>query len=147
VLVTAGEASQLSVTVGGVQFTTALQVAGLVDTLMFAGQLVNTGLVLSVTVMVNEHVSLLPAASVASYVTVCTPNVNIEPGVFVVVTTGEASQLSVTVGGVQLTTALHVAVAATLMFAGQLVNIGLVASVTVTVNEQVSLLPAASVAS
>jgi hypothetical protein len=76
------------------------------------------------------------------------PNPNVAPGFALLVTIGDASQLSVTVGGVQFTIALHVvALVFTLMFAGQFVNTGLVASVTVTVNEQVSLLPVASVAS
>ena len=70
---------QLSVTLGGVQFTIALQLAA-GDTVMFEGQFVNSGIVVSFTVTVNEHVALLPAASVAEYVTVVVPALNSLPG-------------------------------------------------------------------
>ena len=56
--------AQLSAKVGGVQLTMALQevVAG---TVIFAGHPDTTGGILSVTVTLNEHVVVLPAASVA----------------------------------------------------------------------------------
>ena len=56
------------------------------------------------------------------------------------------AQLSVKVGGVQLTTALHEAVAGTVIFAGHPDITGGILSVTVTLNERVAVLPAASVA-
>ena len=55
---------QLSFVVGAVQFTMALQFA-VGDTVIFVGQFENTGADVSFTVTVNEHVALLPAASVA----------------------------------------------------------------------------------
>ena len=55
-------------------------------------------------------------------------------------------QLSVNVGAVQLTTALHDALAFTVMFAGHPLITGGVISFTVTMNEHVDALPAASVA-
>ena len=55
---------QLSVKVGAVQFTIALQDA-VAFTVMFAGQPLITGGVISFTVTMNEHVAVLPAASVA----------------------------------------------------------------------------------
>src|SRR5918994_915874 len=55
-------------------------------------------------------------------------------------------QLSVKVGAVQLTTALQDASAFTVMFAGHPMITGGVISFTVTMNEQVAVLPAASVA-
>ena len=96
---------QLSVAVGAFQFTTALQEEVLVPTVMFEGQPEKTGLVLSVTVMVNEHVSVLPLPSLAVYVMVCTPTANNEPGSGSVLVTVGVPQLSVAVGAVQLTTA------------------------------------------
>lgn len=57
------------------------------------------------------------------------------------------AQLSVTVGGVQLTVRLHAfAGAFTVMFVGQPVITGVVASTTITLNAQVDCLPEASVA-
>ena len=50
---------QLSVAVGAVQFTVALQLA-VGDTVMFAGQFANIGTVVSRTVTVNEHVAVFP---------------------------------------------------------------------------------------
>ena len=60
ILVTA----QLSVAVGAVQLTAALQLA-VGDTEIFAGQLANTGMVLSLTIILKEQVALLPEASIA----------------------------------------------------------------------------------
>ena len=48
--------TQASVAVGGVQITTALQVAASADTEKSTGHPANTGAVLSVTVTVNEQV-------------------------------------------------------------------------------------------
>jgi hypothetical protein len=56
---------QLSVNVGAVQLTTASQDEAFAFTVMFAGQPVITGAVLSTTVTVKEHVEIFPTASVA----------------------------------------------------------------------------------
>jgi hypothetical protein len=55
-------------------------------------------------------------------------------------------QLSVAVGGVQLTTAWHDDVAATFMLGGQLMISGRITSMTVTVNRHVEVLPLLSFA-
>ena len=55
-LVGVTDPAQLSVAVGAVQFTTALQVVGLTGTEKSAGQPAMTGAVLSVTVTTKEHV-------------------------------------------------------------------------------------------
>ena len=57
--------TQASVAVGGVQITTASQVAASVGTEKSAGQLANTGAVLSVMVTVNEQVLWFPFPSSA----------------------------------------------------------------------------------
>ena len=56
------------------------------------------------------------------------------------------AQLSVNVGGVQLTTASQDALALTVMFVGHPLMTGAVLSTTVTLKEHVAVLPAASVA-
>ena len=56
------------------------------------------------------------------------------------------AQLSDTVGAVQLTVAWQEAFAFTVMFEGHPVITGLVLSTTITLNEQVDMFPAASVA-
>ena len=55
-------------------------------------------------------------------------------------------QLSVAVGAFQVAVALHVASAKTVMFEGHPVITGGESSLTITLNEQVEILPAASVA-
>ena len=135
---------QLSVNVGAVQLTTALQEA-LAFTVIFAGHPLITGGVISFTVTMNEHVAVLPAASVAVYVTVVGPLGNVLPGALVVASVPPV-QLSVKVGAVQFTTALQDAVAFTVMFAGHPLITGGVISFTVTINEHVVVLPEASVA-
>ena len=70
---------------------------------------------------------------------------NMVPGALVVVSVPPV-QLSVKVGTVQLTTALQVALAFTVIFAGHPLITGGVISLTVTMNEHVDALPAASVA-
>ena len=100
VIVTPG---QLSVAVGA-KFTTAVHLAGSVSFVMSPGQAI-FGASLSLTVTVNEQLSLLPAASVATDLTVVVPLGNVEPdaGVETTVTPGQLS-LAVTV---KLTTAEH----------------------------------------
>jgi hypothetical protein len=56
---------QLSVAVGAIQFTIALQSPGSLFTTTFTGHDVNTGNWLSITVIVNEHTEVFPLASVA----------------------------------------------------------------------------------
>ena len=55
-------------------------------------------------------------------------------------------QLSAMVGGAQIGTAWHDALALTVILDGQFVSTGAMLSLTVTLNEQVALFPAASVA-
>ena len=55
-LVTAGAASQLSVTESGAQLTIAVQAVGSVGTEMLAGQFEITGFVASITVTIKEQV-------------------------------------------------------------------------------------------
>ena len=69
---------------------------------MFDGILLITGLVLSTTVTVNEHVLTLFAASVNVYVTVVVPSGNDVAGACVGTPVNEPSQLSDAVGAVQL---------------------------------------------
>ena len=76
-----------------------------------------------------------------------TPKGKVLPGAGPVVRVMVAPvQLSVTVGAVQVAVAVQAAPWFTLMLAGQPVISGLVASTTVTVKEQVTVLPAPSVA-
>jgi uncharacterized protein YunC (DUF1805 family) len=136
--------AQLSVNVGGVQVTTAWQDA-LALTVIFEGQPEITGFTASWTITLKEQVDVLPAASVAVYVTGVVPMEKVLPGAFVVVSVPPA-QLSVNVGAVQVTTAWQDGLALTVMFEGQPEITGLVTSWTVTLNEHVEVLPAASVA-
>lgn len=100
------------------------------------------------TVTVKLHVAVLPDASVAVQVTVVVPMGNVEPegGVHATVTPG---QLSDAVGAGKVTVALleigQVCAATAVTFAGQVIEGGCV-SLTVTVNEQLLVLPDASVA-
>ena len=110
---------------------------------MFAGQVIIGGCV-STTVIVNEHMLVFPAASVATAVTVVVPFGNAEPdgGVATTLTPG---QLSVAVT-TKLTTAEHrPGAAGTVMFAGHVIAGGW-PSFTVTVNEQLEVFPDVSVA-
>ena len=92
--------AQLSVKVGAVHVAVAVQEAS-AFTLMLLGQPAITGTVTSVTVTVKEQLTLLPAASVTSYVTVFTPTGKVlplaRPAVRAVVT---PAQLSVPTGAV-----------------------------------------------
>jgi hypothetical protein len=153
---------QLSDAVGAVQLAIAQLLV--VVKLIFVGQLVKVGGVASVshgsvlvTVTVKEQVAELPFASVALYETVVVPTGKHEPipkpdvGEVVKDTVG-VPQLSDAVGAVQLAIA-QLLVVVKLIFVGQLVKVGGVASVshgsvlvTVTVKEQVAELPLVSVA-
>ena len=98
------------------------------------------------TVTVKLHVAVLPDVSVAVQVTVVVPTGKIEPlgGLHTEVTPG---QLSDTVGGGKLTVAAleigQVCATIAVTLAGQVI-IGGCVSLTVTVNEQPAVLPAAS---
>jgi hypothetical protein len=109
------------------------------------GQLI-VGFSVSLTVTVNEQVvaEVLPLASVALQVTVVVPFGNVEPdaGLQLAVAPG---QLSLAVAE-KLTTAEHWPESFPwVMLAGQLI-VGFSLSLTVTVNEQLPVLPCASVA-
>ena len=73
------EVSQLSVAVGITQLTVLLQLPALLLTVMLAGQPLKAGRVVSVTVTVKLHVSVLPALSVATKVTIVVPTGNTDP--------------------------------------------------------------------
>src|SRR5258708_39418375 len=100
------------------------------------------------TVTVNLQLSSLPAASLNMYDTVVTPFGNVDPGAWLRLKYAtDPSQLSVAVGSVQVAIWSHVVLPApvyTIWFEGQPVIAGGVLSMTVTVNLQLSELPAAS---
>jgi hypothetical protein len=130
-------------TVGGVQVTIFEHSSAFNETLILEGQPEITGPMLSVTTMLKEHVDVLFAASFAVYVRTVVPGTKLCPG--------EAFEVSVTqlatVGGVHVTTFEHsAAVSETLMLDGQFVKTGAVLSVTITLNEQLVTLFAASLA-
>jgi hypothetical protein len=113
---------------------------------MFAGQPAITGASASTTVTVNEHVAVFPDVSVAVQLTVVVPFEKIEPDAGVQ-TTDASAQLSLPVGIVHATTALHRPGSVfTTMLLGQPEIVGGTASVTVTLNEHVETLPEVSVA-
>lgn len=70
---------QLSVADGSVHVATAEQAAPALIVIL-EGQLLITGNWVSFTVTINVHVLTLPAASVAVYVTVVEPTLNVSPG-------------------------------------------------------------------
>jgi hypothetical protein len=141
--VTVTEPGQLSVALAAYS-TTVLHWPRSALLAMFAGQ-VMLGAWPSVTVTLKEQLALRPTASVAVQVTVVAPAAKVEPDGGTQLTGTEPGQLSVAVG-VYVTTALHWPTSALLvMFAGQ-VMLGAWPSLTVTVNEQLALRPAASVA-
>jgi glutamate 5-kinase len=78
-------------------------------------------------------------------VTVVVPIENVAPGAFVLIKV-DREQLSVAVGAVQLTTAWQALFAGTEMLDGHPAMTGLVLSLTMTLKEQVELLPLTSVA-
>jgi hypothetical protein len=134
---------QLSVACGGVHVATAPH-EEFAASVMFEGQPVITGLVLSVTVTLNAHIETFPAPSVAVYFTCVVPTGKEFPGVCVLVNVTE--QLSVACGGVQLAGTAQAEFPATVMLEGQPVITGLVLSMTVTLNIQIAVFPAPSVA-
>ena len=143
--------TQLSVADGGVHVTVVPQVptAASAFTVIVAGQPVIVGFVTSVTTTLNEHVAVLPPASVAVYVTGVDPTGKKSPGDLVLVNVSPAVQLSEATGAVQVTFAPQTPAGASalmLTVPGHPVMVGLVASLTTTLNVQVAVLPATSVA-
>ncbi len=118
--------AQLSVAVGATQLTTAPHMPGVLVVVTFIGHDVNTGNSLSVTVTVNEHMAVLPLASVAVYDMLVTPIGKVDPdGNPAVWVNTKPAQLSLAVGAAQNTIAPQVpGVLFTLIFTGQLVNTG-----------------------
>ena len=134
--------------VTGVPSTTLVDVhATLVVPEVAAGAVI-VGFCVSFTVTVKLDVVVLPAASVALYVTVVVPTGKVDP------LTGPAVcamllpvQLSAAVGAVHVTTAPHTPSSFDLMMlAGKATMVGFCVSFTVTVKLDVVVLPAASVA-
>ena len=124
--------------VGAVQVQIALPVPA-----VHFGELGQLGLV-QLTITLNEQLAALPAPSVAVQVTVLVPCAKVDPlaGVQLLVT---PEQLSLTVGA-NVTTAVLLQVGTlVVMLAGQVI-VGLVLSLTVTVNEQLFVLPPVSMA-
>lgn len=123
---------QLSVAVGAVQETVVPQVVAPLTTVILDGMPAMMGFWLSTTVTVKDPLVVLLLLSRAVYVTVVTPNGKELPGAVLGIKL-MIPQASVAVGTVQETGAAHVPVTAfTVMFAGILVNVGTVASTTVT---------------
>lgn len=136
--------TQLSVTVGGVHdtFVPHVPIVASAFNVIVEGQFVITGFVTSLTITSNVQVDVLPEASVAVYVTGVVPTEKNCPGDLLLVKL--ARQLSVAVGGVQVTFVPQVptvASAFTVMVEGHPVITGLELSTTVTVNEHVDVLP------
>ena len=137
---------QLSLAEGAGQLTTAEQLPASLDWLTLDGIPEITGASSSVTVTAKLAEVELPAASMAVYVTVVVPTAKASPIWWVDVKLS-TPQLSLAVGAVQLTTALHAPASAVwVMLAGIPEMTGTSTSFTVTVKLPVVWLPAASVA-
>jgi hypothetical protein len=112
-------------------------------TVMSAGTLTE-GLVVSLTVTVNEPEAVLPRVSDVEQLTVVVPSGNVEPEAGVQLTDRVPSTRSVAVA-VNVTILPDALVASAMMFDGS-VRVGAVVSLTVIVNDAVPVFPAASVA-
>jgi hypothetical protein len=111
---------------------------------MFDGQVID-GAWLSTTITVNEQEDMLLEASLAVQVTVVVPTGKLEPDAGLQLGVPTPGQLSVAVGALYVTTAEHWPIGAlVLTLAGQVID-GACVSLTVTVNEQLAELPAASI--
>jgi hypothetical protein len=131
------------IVVGGVHVTIFEHSLAARLTVIFDGQPVITGAVLSVTITLKVQVDVLPAASVAVYVTGVVPRLKVEPGVMGDVMVAQL----IVVGGVHVTAVEHsFAARFTVMFDGQPVITGGSVSVTITLKVHVEIFPAASVA-
>src|SRR5690606_559083 len=116
---------------------------GPVVAVISAGQPAAAGGVSSFTVTSKEQVLLLFVASVNVYVTVVVLTLNMLPGVWLELTLTVPLQLSVAVGGIQLTSWSQVVrpgPVATVISVGQPAMEGAVLSFTVTVKVQTLLL-------
>ena len=131
---------QLSVALGAVKITTALQLFA-AEAVMATGTL-NVGAVVSVTVTNCVLVTVLPATSVAVHVTTVFPIGYVTGALFVKVT---PLQLSAAIGAVNVIVAVHPDPAVVLIATG-VVNVGAVTSITVIVCVAVVVLLLASVA-
>src|SRR5712692_11450001 len=144
---TVGAGAQLSVAVGGVKVTTAVQTFGSVLFVMFAGQAPIVGDCVSLTVTVKLHMAVLFEESGAVQVTVVVPLLKVDPDAGEQATVGAGVQLSVAVGGVKVTTAVQTFGSVLLvMFAGQAPIVGACVSLTVTVKLHMAVLLDESVA-
>lgn len=139
---------QLSLAEGATHVTTELHKPGVLFTVMFVGQDVNTGAWLSTTVTVNVQVAMFPFTSDATKAMFVVPIGKVEPlGKPPVCAMETPGQLSLADGATQFTTAPQIPVVLlTKIFTGHDVNTGNSLSVTVTVKEHMLLLPLASVA-
>jgi len=138
-------ALQLSVAVGEVQVAADWHDVLADTTICDVMQVEKTGFVSSTTVTLNVHMAVFPAPSVAVYLTRVVPRKKTDPGACVEVKVG-MPQLSVAVGAVQFTVAWQEAFAGTVIFEGHPATTGVLVSVTMTLNVQVEILPAPSVA-
>ena len=142
---------QVVVALGAVQVTTALLAPPTVVVVIVEGQVMDTVLAtLAVTVTWKEQVVVLPQPSVALYVTVEVPIGKLPPFGIPLVNVAVAVpvvQSVVGTGAVHVATALLAPTAAVNdMFAGQAILILLETAVTITLKEQVVVLPQPSVA-
>src|SRR5690606_40724187 len=123
--------------------TSSLPLASVL-TVISVGQFAITGTSVSTTVTSNEHVAVLPAPSVAVYVTVVVPIENTSP--LLCELDNDTEQLSDAAGAVHVTTASHeLASVLSVIYVGQFAITGTSVSTTVTSNEHVAVLPEASV--
>jgi hypothetical protein len=114
-------------------------------TIISEGHCVKTGLVLSFTITLNEHVAIFPDPSVAVYVTTVVPSENVLPLLMLGVKEIKV-QLSIAMGTAHVTIALQEVLAKTIMSVGQAVRVGLILSFTITLNEHVDKFPDPSIA-
>jgi hypothetical protein len=135
----------LSVPVGAVYVTTAPHEPVVFPCVILDGHLI-VGACVSVIVTVNEQLAVLPAASVTTNVFVVVPAENVVPlACPAVCAVAAPEQLSVPVGAVYVTISPQDPVVfPCVILDGQLI-VGACVSVIVTVNEQLAVLPAASV--
>ena len=134
--------AQLSAPVA-TKFTTAEHWPGALQTVTLLGHC-TVGFSQSLTVTVNEHCWLLPAASVAVTTTVVVPIGKVEPEAGLATTVG-APQLSAP-DALNVTTAPQLPASAQVVISDGHWTVGASQSVTVTLNAQVEVRPAASVA-
>src|SRR5690606_13774004 len=136
---------QLSDAVCAVHVTTASHELASVLTVISFGLFAITGTSVSTSVPTHRSSDLLPAPSVAVYVTVVVPIGNTSP--LLCELDNDTEQLSDAVGAVHVTTASHeLASVLNVISVGQFAITGTSVSTTVTSNEHVAVLPAPSVA-